>query len=108
MNEETIGFAFLLLVAAASVFSLLFMQNDSLTGQVSYERPTILSDEVPPYGDECAVIRCPYSGYAAIPVLDEWGRPARNKYGSYGPGNVVCICPITSTAPAEGYRLQVP
>lgn len=105
MNEETIGFALLLLVAAASVFSVLFLQGGEATGQVS--RQTMLSDEVLPIGDECVSISCPF-GYPAEPVLDRWGRPMKNKDGSYGPGGVLCQCPVLPEQPQGTWNVQVP
>lgn len=95
MNEETIGFAVVLLVAAASVFSVLILEGNSTTGQAYADVPRFISDDVKALHEPCANIVCPY-GYPAKPVLDAWGRRAHARIGADGgTGNLVCECPVT-------------
>jgi hypothetical protein len=76
--SEKLGFALVLLVAVASVASLLFMSGTSATGNaVVY--PTVR--------DSCEHIRC-LNHAEAYPLLDHKGRVLHGDYGT-----PVCICP---------------
>lgn len=109
MNEETLSFGLLLLVAAASVFSVLFLHDNTTTGHAS-KIPVYISDEIKARTNPCIDITCPY-GYQARPVFDEFGRYERTKIGAdAGPGGVVCECPVTPVPVSrEGFvRYDVP
>jgi len=72
--SERLGFALVLLVALASVASIVFLSGASPTGQVAYE-------------EVCTSVRCP-AHIAAYPLLDSRGYPLFDDYGK-----PVCICP---------------
>jgi hypothetical protein len=72
--SERLGFALVLLVALASVASIVFLSGAQPTGQVTYEHV-------------CSGVRCPAHA-AAQPLLDSRGYPVFDDYGK-----PVCICP---------------
>ncbi len=77
---EHLGFALVLLVAIASVASLLFLSGTSPTANVVAPTRGITSQA-------CADIRCP--GHAtAYPLLDSDGYVLHGDYGA-----PLCICP---------------
>ncbi len=87
MNER-LCFALVLLVAAASVASMLFLSGTSATGQVaggqlySYGRTADFGT------DACRQVLCPAHAPAA-PLVDEYGRIIYQDNG-----RPVCLCPL--------------
>lgn len=76
---EKLGFALVLLVAMASVASLLFLSGTSATGNAVVTYPTTY--------DSCDHIRCPGRAQA-YPLLDHKGYVLHGDYGT-----PLCICP---------------
>lgn len=72
--SERLGFALVLLVAVASVASLLFLSGTNTTGYVTYEAP-------------CGSIRCA-GNEKSYPLYDAYGNLLVQDDGS-----LICICP---------------
>lgn len=85
---ERLGFALVLIVAVASVASILFLSGASTTGQVSggqlltYGRTTEFGT------DACRYVLCPAHAPAA-PLVDQYGRIIYQDNG-----RPVCLCPL--------------
>lgn len=76
--SEKLGFALVLLVALASVASLLFLSGTSATGSATVQRPM---------EGVCKHVSCP--GHAeAYPLLD-----GRGYVLYHDEGNPICVCP---------------
>lgn len=74
--SENLGFALVILVAIASVASILFFSGTTLTGQISYTTMSF-----------CENTRCPQHAQAK-PLVDNKGLVILTEQGK-----PVCICP---------------
>jgi len=81
--SERLGFAIVLLVAIASVASLLFMSGTQSTASIIYGTPM---KDIPT--DACRDVACPGHGYAE-PLVNAHGRVVYQDSGK-----PVCICPL--------------
>lgn len=81
--SEQIGFALLLLVAVASIASMLFMSGTQSTASIIYGTQM---ENIPT--NECRNVECPGHGYAE-PLINAHGRVVYQDNGK-----PVCICPF--------------
>ncbi|MEM2916022.1 MAG: hypothetical protein QXT19_01530 [Candidatus Woesearchaeota archaeon] len=87
MNER-FGFALVLIVAAASVASMLFLAGASTTGYVASKQLLSYGRTVDFGTDECRHVLCPAHA-PATPLVDQYGRIVYQDNG-----RPVCLCPL--------------
>ncbi len=86
--SERIGFALVLLVAAASVASMLFLSGANPTGQVAGGQIHTYGRTVDFGTDACRNVLCPAHAPAA-PLVDGYGRILYQDNGK-----PICLCPL--------------